>query len=73
MDTSPQKRITFMYFWLNYVAKGNVERIPIVVKNIGHLFYMASEVRLTHYICFCFLTVLEDSTELTVCMKEQIQ
>ena len=33
-----------MYFWLNYVDKGNIERIPIAVKNIGHLFYMASEV-----------------------------
>ena len=46
MDTSPrkQKPITFMYFWLNYIDKGHIERIPIAVKNIGHLFYMASEV-----------------------------
>ena len=46
MDTSPrkQKPITFMYFRLNYIDKGHIERIPIAVKNIGHLFYMASEV-----------------------------
>ena len=33
-----------MYFWLNYVDKGDVERIPITVKNIGHLFHIASEI-----------------------------
>ena len=46
METSPPKRkpITFMYFWLNYVDKGHMERIDIAVKNIGYLFYMASEV-----------------------------
>ena len=42
METSPLKRkpITFLY----YVDKGNVERIPIGVKNIDHLFRMATEV-----------------------------
>ena len=38
METSPRKPITFTYFWLNYIDQGNVERIPIGVKNIDHLF-----------------------------------
>ena len=32
IETLPQKPITFMYFSLNYVDKGNVERIPIGVE-----------------------------------------
>ena len=43
METSSRKLITFMYFWLNYVDKGNAERIPIGVKNIDHLSRMAPE------------------------------
>ena len=43
-ETSPRKPITFMYFRLNYVDKGNVERITIAMKNIGHLFHMAGEI-----------------------------
>ena len=34
---------TFMYFWLNYFD-GNIERIPVAVKNIDYLFCMASEI-----------------------------
>ena len=34
-----------MYFWLNYSNKNNhIERIPVAVKNIDHLFRMASEI-----------------------------
>ena len=34
-----------LYFWLNYSDKNNhVERIPAAVKNISHLFSMASEI-----------------------------
>ena len=44
METSPRKPINFMYFLLDYVDKSNIERIPIVVKNVDHLFRMASEV-----------------------------
>ena len=33
-----------MYFWLNYVEKAHVERIPVPVKNIYHLLTMASEI-----------------------------
>ena len=31
-------------FWLNYCDENHVERIPIAVKNINHLFYLASEI-----------------------------
>ena len=37
------KPITFMYFWLNYCDE-KIERIPVAVKNIDHLFNMASEI-----------------------------
>ena len=33
-----------MYFWLNYYDKNPIERIPVTVKNIDHLFNMASEI-----------------------------
>ena len=34
-----------MYFWLNYSDGNNhIERIPVAVKNIDHLFHTASEV-----------------------------
>ena len=32
----------FMYFWLNYCDENHVERIPIAVKNINHLFDLAT-------------------------------
>ena len=37
------KPVTFMYFWLNYCDE-KIERIPVAVKNIDHLFNMASEI-----------------------------
>ena len=33
-DSSFQKPVTFMYFWLNYCHKNYIEGIPIAVKNI---------------------------------------
>ena len=33
-----------MYFCLNYYGENHIERIPIPVKNIGHLFHLASEI-----------------------------
>ena len=36
-----EKSATFMYFWLNYCDKNHIERIPIAVKNIDHLFNMS--------------------------------
>ena len=42
--SSFQEPVTFMYFWLNYCDKNHIERIPVAVKNIDHLFNMASEI-----------------------------
>ena len=39
-----QKPVTFMYFWLNYCDKNHIERILVAVKDIDHLFRMASEI-----------------------------
>ena len=33
-----------MYFWLNYCNKNHIERVPVAVENIDHLFNMASEI-----------------------------
>ena len=38
-----QKPVTFMYFWLNYCDKNRIEKIPVSVNNIDHLFNLASE------------------------------
>ena len=56
-----QKPVTFMYFWLNYCNENHIERIPVGVKNIDHLFSLASETieaDLIGFIRFCFLTAL---------------
>ena len=37
-------KLMFMYFWLNYCDENHVEKIPIAVKNINHLFHLASEI-----------------------------
>ena len=40
-----QKPIAFMYFWLNYCDENHhIERIPFAVKNIDHIFNLASEI-----------------------------
>ena len=39
-----QKPLVFMYFWLNYCNENHIGRIPVGVKNIDHLFSMASEI-----------------------------
>ena len=75
----------FMYFWLNYCDENHyVERIPIAVKNINHLFHMASEIMeidTLHLFLLSggariddneYLSSLEDATELTACTEEQI-
>ena len=33
-----------MYFWLNYCDKNHIERIPVAVENIDHLFRLSSEI-----------------------------
>ena len=39
-----QKPVTFMYFWLNYCDENHIERIPVGVKDIDHLFNIAGEI-----------------------------
>ena len=74
-----------MYFWLNYCDENYVERIPIVMENIGHLFHLASQIikadRLHLFLLSDgtridedeYLSSLEDGTELIVCTEEQIE
>ena len=75
-----------MYFWLNYSDENHhVERVPIAVKNINHLFHMASEIieadRLHLFLLSDgtriddneYLSSLENGAELIVCTEKQIQ
>ena len=80
-----RKPVTFMYFWLNYCDANNIEKIPAAVKNIDHLFNLASEMigadNLYLFLLFDgtridnneYLNSLENDTELVVCTEEQIQ
>ena len=39
------KPVTFMYFWLNYCGENHhIERVLVAVKEIYHLFNLASEI-----------------------------
>ena len=84
--SSFQRPVTFMYFGLNYCDENHhIERIPIGVKNIVHLFHMASEIIKTdrfHLYLLSdgtrtddneYLESLENSTKLIVCTEERIQ
>ena len=74
-----------MYFWLNYCDENHIERIPVGVKNIGHLFNLAGEIiqadRLHLFLLSDgtqiddnkYLESLENDTELIACTEEQIQ
>ena len=86
MGTYSQKPVTFMYFWLNYCDENHhIERIPVAVKDIDHLFNMASEIieadRLHLFLLSDgtriddneYLESLENGTELILCTEEQIQ
>ena len=42
--SSFQKPVTFMYFWLNYCDENHIERIPVAVKDIDHLFNLAGKI-----------------------------
>ena len=76
---------TFMFFWLNYCDENHIERIPVAVKNIDHLFNLASEIIETdrlHLFLLSdgtqiddneYLESLENGTELIVSTEEQIQ
>ena len=74
-----------MYFWLSYCDENYVERIPIAMENIGHLFHLASQIikadRLHLFLLSDgtridegeYLSSLEDGTELILCTEEQIK
>ena len=75
-----------MYFWMNYCNENHyIEKIPVAVKNIDHLFNLASEMiganNLHLFLLFDstridnneYLSSLEKVTELIVCTEEQIQ
>ena len=52
----------FKNFWLNYCDENHhIERIPIAVKNINHLFYLASEVIEADRL---YLILLSDNTRI---------
>ena len=81
-----RKPIAFMYFWLNYCdEKHHIEKIPVAVKNIYHLFNLASEIIKADrpYLFLLsdgtqiddneYLSSLENGTELIVCTEGQIQ
>ena len=44
MIETPRKPVTFTYFCLNYCNESYVEKIPVAVKDIDHLFRMASKI-----------------------------
>ena len=83
--SSFQKPVVFMYFWLNYCNENHIERIPVAMKNIDHLFNMANEIieadKLHLFLLSDgtqidnneYLSSLENGTELIVCTEEQIQ
>ena len=75
-----------MYFWLNYCNENHrIERIPVAVKDIYHLFNLASEIikadrphlslrsDSTQIDDNEYLSRIENGTELIVCTEEQIQ
>ena len=86
MKTFFQKPVTFMYFWLNYCDENHhIDRISVAVKDIRHLFHLASEIikadRLHLFLLSDgtriddneYLESLENGTELIVCTEEQIR
>ena len=76
---------TFMFFWLSSCDQYHIERIPTAVKNIDHLFHLASEIiKVDRLHLFSlpdgtriydneYLESLKSGTELIVCTKEQMQ
>ena len=76
---------TFMYFSSNYCDGNHIERIPIAVKDIDHLFHLASEIfepDTLHLFLLSdgsridengYLGNLETAAELIVYTEEQIQ
>ena len=86
METYSLQLTAFMYFWLKYCDENHhIERIPIGVKNINQLFYLASEIiesdKLHLFLLSDgtqiddneYLESLENGRESIVCTEEQIQ
>ena len=83
--SSSRKLVTFMYFWLNYCDENHIEKISVAVKDIDHLFRLASEIiKADNFHLFSlsdgtriddneYLESLENDTELIVCRGEQIE
>ena len=81
----PKKPVTFMYFWFNFCDENHIERIPVAVKNIDHLFNQTSEIIETDRLHLFlvsngtriddneYLERLENGREFIICTKEQIQ
>ena len=75
----------FMYFWLNYCDENHVERIPVAVKNIDHLFNLVSQIIKADRLYLFqltdgtrideneYLSSLENGAESIVCTEKQIQ
>ena len=78
-------KMMFTYFWLSYCDEYHIERIPIAVKNINHLFHLVCQImkadRLHLFLLSGgtridedeYLSSLEDRSELIVCTKEPVQ
>ena len=74
-----------MYFWFNFCDENHIERIPVAVKNIDHLFNQASEIIETDRLHLFlvsngtriddneYLERLENGREFIICTEEQIQ
>ena len=74
-----------MYFWSNYCVGNHIERICIIVRNIDHLFNLASEIieadRLHLFLLSDgtridhdeYLSSLENGTELIVCTEKIVE
>ena len=86
VKNSLKTKMMFMYFWLNYCYENHhIERIPVAVQNINHLFRLASEIIETdrlHLFLLSdgtriyegkYLSSLENGIELIICTEEQIQ
>ena len=85
METYSQKPVTIMYFWFNYCDGNHIGRIPITVKNIDHLFHLASEIIEADRLHLFLLSdgtqihdnedleSLENGAELIICTEGQIQ
>ena len=58
---------TFIYFWLNYSDKINhIEGISVAVKNIDHLFHMASEILESDKLRLLFFLMVLESMKIKI-------